>query len=51
MKKFLQQYSWAFCLGASLSVFANIHFYNWQFYTIVIPVIALVMWSQEGVIK
>ena len=48
MKKFLERYSWGFYLGGSLSMFANVKFYNWQFYIIVVPVVALVLWSQEG---
>ncbi len=42
MKTFLQKYGYGFYLGCALSAFADLHFYNWRFYVIVIPIVALV---------
>ena len=47
MKTFLQKYGYGFYLGCTLSVFANLHFYNWRFYAIVVPVITLVVWGYK----
>jgi len=48
MMKFLQHYGDAIYLGFALSVFADVHFYNWRFYAIVVPTIILIVWSQKG---
>ena len=37
---------YAVYLGMALSLFANTHFYNWQFYAILVPVTVLVNWSR-----
>ena len=42
MMKFLRKYGWALYLGPSLTAFANIHFYQWEWWAIVAPVCVLV---------
>jgi len=42
MKAFLQHYGSVFYLGFALSIFANIHFYDWRFYAIGVPTIILI---------
>ena len=48
MKKYLQAYGYAFYLGCALTGFADLDYSNWQFWAIIVPLIILVIWSQEG---
>ncbi len=42
MKKSLIKFAYTSFLGGSLVLFANVHWYDWQFFCIVIPTILLV---------
>ena len=42
MKKSIINYAYCSFLGASLTLFADVHWYEWQFYAILIPTILLV---------
>lgn len=37
----IQRYAWCVYLGMSLNLFAELHFYDWKFYAIIIPLIFL----------
>lgn len=41
MKKSLIRLAYGAYLGGSLALFANLHWYEWKFYAIVIPTILL----------
>lgn len=43
MKEFIQ----GFYGGGALSYFGGVHFYQWEFYAIVVPVILLGVWARN----
>lgn len=45
--KWLKNYGYSIYLGIALAAFADLHLIDWQFYTISIPLIILVVWSKK----
>jgi len=45
--KYVKKYGFAFYLGASISLFADIDILNWEFYAIVIPTFIFIEISKD----
>lgn len=49
MIKFLKKYSYAFFLGMAPG-FVGIHFWQWQWWVMVVPVICFIAWREWDMI-
>jgi hypothetical protein len=46
LEQFIKQYGYAIWLGASLGI-AQVSMLDWRFYLVLVPTVALVVWSQD----
>lgn len=44
-KKEFKRHAWVWWIGGSLGL-ANIYFYQWEFYAVLVPTVLLAQWSK-----